>query len=253
MGSSTCRRSLTTLWAIFLLLLLLLCPNLSAAGATTTSVEFVDASNASTPSTVANEFTVEVELFTPLQAGASFGRALKDVLVDKGLAAIESLASARTRAPLGSGVCPSRSSSTSAARSATCARLEAALDVYAVSDADGFAVLEPPSHALSSVLKSVDTFDADRRCTVEPYDQSRLRVATGSERSVDLEPLLDPEARFYAEHAEELIVSADPDISAADFNFYSDPLLRVRENLLGLVLLLARRGLICFRPPYYLS
>ena len=70
---------------------------------------------------------------------------------------------------------------------------------------------------------------------VEPYDVTRVRVAVGSETSVPLVPLLDPESLVFAVDAESLILADVDQGCGIDFASYSDPALRTEDGLLGFV------------------
>ena len=191
------------------------------------------------------EWNLEFEdsLYSALSRSGPLCDTLVDPLVDQAVDACARLTSAKTRTSLCDGDVSSPSILGGDARRASRQRLALHLERYL----DVGECLTPPLACLSALLKSNDTFDTDVVVTAEPYDEARVRVASSSERSVPLMPLLDADARVYAMDPENLIIS-DKDCGAAlEFAFYSDPQLRDPEPLLRLVKLLYKRGLICYR------
>ena len=72
--------------------------------------------------------------------------------------------------------------------------------------------LPSPSTCLREVLRSEDTFAADPRVNVEPYEADRVVVANSSGHTVDLEPLLDPESLGYSQNADRLIRASEKSV-----------------------------------------
>ena len=106
--------------------------------------------------------------------------------------------------------------------------------------------LAAPSLCLKEVLRSQSTFTLDPREVVKPFDPTKLNVLKSSLPVVDMVPLLDSQARFFADNAGVCIVRPDPPQDPEQYRYYSDPRLRDRDGLLGLILTLARRNLVAF-------
>ena len=175
-----------------------------------------------------------------------FFQAAPVALVDSVDAGLADLRRAKTRVPLGaSGTTASPKPPERHAR--TRGHLRASIDLLSTG-VDG---LPHPSECLRKLLGSSDTYSGSSQLHVAPYDHSLLKVATGSECTVDLETLLTGEALDMAQHADTKIVcssalEASPHIGTERV-FYSDPVLRCKDSLLQLIHSLISRGLIVFR------
>ena len=109
------------------------------------------------------------------------------------------------------------------------------------------AVEIPDRHGcLEEIVHSTDTFHAGRRVTVEAYDESRVSFLSAEHKVVPLVPLLDPDARRYAENPEKYIVNGDYTDASLEFRFFSDPALHEAKDLLRLIKTMNSRGIVGF-------
>ena len=113
--------------------------------------------------------------------------------------------------------------------------------------AEGPAVLPQPDECLVKVLKSRDTFLVEPRVAAVLFDADTVNVIHAEHKTVDLLPLLDASAGHYADNYDALVVKDKLPLDSDDSRIYSDPVLRGRRNLLGLILRLNKCWLTCFR------
>ena len=87
-----------------------------------------------------------------------------------------------------------------------------------------------PDHALSEILKSIDTLHLGSSLTVRPYDPAKLKIVGENNTTVDIEGILTGDELRWALEGDSVIRmpgdSIDPDIEIEQP--YFDPLLKDR-------------------------
>ena len=108
-----------------------------------------------------------------------------------------------------------------------------------------------PAGALRELLKSTDVYNLDRESTRRPYCADKVRVVRDGVVPRPLVALLSEEAGAALRDPWRFIVKSDAEMSLLrDEDYiepYTDPFLKVKKNMLGLVRKLKDIGFVTFR------
>lgn len=169
------------------------------------------------------------------------GESFSEVLYEGGQV-LDALAAARPRRALGAEARAPSSSKVRNARRAACSRLERNLSWNYPPPAE----LGDERACLQEVLKDEDTVDPQPGLSVRPYCFEKLNVVKGEHSAVDLIPLLEGEARGFAEEPS-LILKSEAELAGCADTVplpYTDPILDSYPVFLRLVLELFRLRLV---------